>query len=187
VLRTQAATFRKTGDPATSLRGQTLLRVSGMAAGATLAAMGEVAAAHALPAGAPTPHLALIVVVTLALVSGLESAAVAALAGGAALDVLAFRPLGLTAFGLLLVGGATSAVASPLTGMRRTVGLLGVVPAAIVLGLPAAVGSPMVVDVVDAARRMLPGAVIDLTLALPLGFVGLVLRRRLAKEAAPSH
>jgi rod shape-determining protein MreD len=187
VLRTQAATFRETGDPATSLRGQTLLRVTGMAAGATLAAMVEVAVAHALPPGAPRPHLALIVVVTLALVSGLESTAIAALAGGAALDVLAFRPLGLTASGLLLVGGATAAVASPLTGMRRTVGLVAVVPAAIVLGLLAAVGSPMAVDAVDAVRGLLPGAATDLALALPLGFVGLAVRRHLAKEAAPSH
>ena len=187
MLRTQAATFPKSGDSATSLRGHALLRVSGIAAGATLAAMVEVAVAHALPPGAPRPHLALIAVVTLALVSGLESTAIAALAGGAALDVLAFRPLGLTAFGLLLVGGATSAVASPLTGLRRTVGLVAVVPAAIVLGLPAAVGSPMAVDAVDAVRGMLPGAALDLTLALPLVFVGLAVRRRLAKEAAPSH
>jgi rod shape-determining protein MreD len=185
VLRTQAA-LPKTGDPATSLRGQTLLRASASAAAATLAATVELAVAHALPADAARPHLVLIVVVTLALVSGLESTALAAVAGGAAVDVLAFRPLGLTAFALLLVGGATSAVAAPLTGMKRTVGLVAVVPATIVLRLPAAVSSPTAVDVVEAAWRMLPGAALDLILALPLVLVGLALRRRQAKEAAPS-
>jgi hypothetical protein len=64
---------------------------------------------------------------------------------------------------------------------------VAVVPAAIVLGLPAALSSPTAVDVVEAARRMLPGAALDLSLALPLVLVGLALRRRLAKEAAPSH
>jgi hypothetical protein len=170
----------------TSLRTRTLLRFLVVVGAATLAAILELAVARALPAGAPRPHVALIVVSVVAVVGGLEMTAVAALAGGLALDALAFRPLGVTPLGLLLAGGATAALASPFAGVKRTVGLAAVVPADIGLGLAALLDSPGV-NAAQAAWRLAPGAALDLSLACPLAALGLALRRRAATEVAPSQ
>ena len=85
------------------------------AVGATVAALFELTVTTYLRVGGVQPHLVLVLAVIVTIAVGLEAGLVWAFVGGLALDVLAQRPLGSTAFALLLcVGGASSSVASSL-------------------------------------------------------------------------
>jgi cell shape-determining protein MreD len=184
VLRPQAESLRRTGDAGVALRSQTVVRVCALAATAVVAATVEVAVAHVMPAG-PKPQVVLVLVAALAIVGRLEPAALAAVAGGAALDVVTFRPLGASAFALLLAAAAVAGVASPLAGMKRSVAVVAVVPGAILAGVPGALNSQS--ELTDVAWRLLPGGLLDVALALPLVVLGLAIRRRTAKDAEPSQ
>ena len=78
------------------------------AVGATVAALFELTVTTYLRVGGAQPHLVFVLGVIVTIAVGLEAGLVWAFVGGLALDVLAQRPLGSTAFALLLcVGGAS--------------------------------------------------------------------------------
>ncbi len=78
------------------------------AVGATVAALFELTVTTYLRVGGVQPHLVLVLAITVTIAVGLDAGLVWAFVGGLALDVLAQRPLGSTAFALLLcVGGAS--------------------------------------------------------------------------------
>ena len=78
------------------------------AVGAVVTALVELTVTPYLRIGSAQPHPVLVLAVIVTIAVGLEAGLVWAFVGGLALDVLAQRPLGSSAFALLLcVGGAS--------------------------------------------------------------------------------
>ena len=88
------------------------------AVGATVAALFELTVGPYLVVGDAQPHLVLVGTVVVTIVVGLEPGLVWAFVGGLALDVLADRPLGSTAFALLLCAGGASIIGRLLARIR---------------------------------------------------------------------
>ena len=112
-----------------STRSMTLLLA---AVGATVMALLELTVGPYLRVGTSQPHLVLVLGVIVTVAIGLEAGLAWAFVGGLVLDVLAQRPLGSTAFALLLcVGGAVSArpTRRPSPGRRPDPGHLPAEPA----------------------------------------------------------
>ena len=94
------------------------------AVGATLTALLELSVGPYLRVGTAQPHLVLVVGIVVTVALGLEAGLVWAFVGGLALDVLVPRPLGSTAFALLLCMGATAVLARYLVRFRLLVPIL---------------------------------------------------------------
>ena len=91
------------------------------AVGATFVALVELTVGPYLRVGGAQPHLVLVVGIIVTVAMGLETGLVWAFIGGSALDVLAQRPLGSTAFALLLCTGATDILARIFVRVRPLV------------------------------------------------------------------
>lgn len=159
----------------------------------TLAAVGSVAAALLelslwpyISIGGAHPHLVLIYVVILSVALGLDAGLAAAFIGGLAIDLLAPRPIGSTAFVLLLCAGGAVGMARLLAPVRY----LAPIPIAFVLSLfysvtlaalYQALGGP--IDLSIPLPTLLPGAVYDAVIAGVVGPLAVALRvRRLEAE-----
>ena len=159
----------------------------------TLAAVGSVVAAILelslwpyVSVGGGHPHLVLVYVVILSVALGLDAGLTAAFVGGLAIDLLAPRPIGSTAFVLLLSAGLAVALARVLAPIRY----VSPIPIAFVLSLfysvtlavlYRALGGP--VDLTDPLSTLLPGAIYDTILAGLIGPLAVALRvRRLEAE-----
>ncbi|HSG85224.1 MAG TPA: rod shape-determining protein MreD [Candidatus Limnocylindrales bacterium] len=159
----------------------------------TLAAVGSVAAALLelslwpyISIGGAHPHLVLIYVVILSVALGLDAGLAAAFIGGLAIDLLAPRPIGSTAFVLLLCAGGAVGMARLLAPVRY----LAPIPIAFVLSLfysvtlaalYQALGGP--IDLSNPLPTLLPGAVYDAVIAGVVGPLAVALRvRRLEAE-----
>src|SRR5258707_2587060 len=101
-----------------STRSMTLLLA---AVGATVTALLELTIGPYLRVGIAEHHLVLVVGILVTLTIGIEAGLVWAFVGGLVLDVLAQRPLGSTAFALLLCLGAASLLGHLLTRIRQLV------------------------------------------------------------------
>jgi rod shape-determining protein MreD len=97
------------------------------AVGAAVAALLEVTIAQRIHFADATPQLVLVVAILLTLIVGLEEGMAWAFVGGVFLDLLAFRPLGSTVFGLLVVVGLAAAVSPILARVRFASSLVGIV------------------------------------------------------------
>jgi rod shape-determining protein MreD len=154
--------------------------------GAVVAAVLELSLWPYLSIGGAHPHLVLVYVVILATTLDLDAAAAAGFAGGLALDLLAPRPLGSSAFALLVVAGLAVALARLLVQVRYVAPIvivfgLSFVYSLIVAVLVGALGGGIVID--DAAATLLPGVVYDTVLAALVGPLAVALRvRRLEQE-----
>jgi rod shape-determining protein MreD len=142
------------------------------AVGATVTALLELTIGPYLRVGNAEPHLVLVVGIVVTLTLDIEAGLVWAFVGGLVLDVLAQRPLGSTAFALLLCLGAAALLGRVFARLRQIVPI----PAAFVLSILysmtlfvafRALGGLAVVP--DPVARILPGAVFDLVLATLLG------------------
>lgn len=142
------------------------------AVGATVTALLELTVGPYLRIGIAQPHLVLVLGIVVTVAVGLEAGLVWAFVGGLVLDVLAQRPLGSTAFALLLCIGATSVIGRIFVRLRPVVPIL----ATILLGL----GYSMIlfvafnalrapIAVVDPVALVLPSAVYDVVLAAVIG------------------
>ena len=142
------------------------------AVGATVTALLELTVGPYLRIGIAQPHLVLVLGIVVTVAVGLEAGLVWAFVGGLVLDVLAQRPLGSTAFALLLCMGATSVIG------RIVVHLRPVVP--IVATILLSVGYSMIlfvafnalrtpIPVVDPVALVLPSAAYDVVLAALIG------------------
>src|SRR6476661_6128067 len=94
------------------------------AVGATVTALLELTVGPYLRFGIAQPHLVLVVGIVVTVAIGLEAGLVWAFVGGLVLDVLAQRPLGSTAFALLLCMGATAVLARLLARFRPIVPII---------------------------------------------------------------
>src|SRR6266496_140569 len=91
---------------------------------ATVAAIVELTVTPYLRVGDAQPHLVFVLAVVWTVAVGLDSGLVWAFVGGLALDTLAQRPLGSTAFALLIVVGATAVLGRSLVHIRPIVTII---------------------------------------------------------------
>jgi rod shape-determining protein MreD len=153
---------------------------------ATVAAMFESTITQYLRVGdGAQPHLVFVLAVIWTVAAGLDSGLVWAFVGGIALDTLAQRPLGTTAFALLIVVGATSAIARPLARLRPIVAIIATALLSLVYSMtlvllfsvlrpPAALTDPL--------RIVLPSVAYDVLVAAILGPLIVSIRDRFADE-----
>lgn len=156
------------------------------AVGAVIAAVIELSLWPYIAIAGAHPHLTFVYVVVLAVVLGLEVGATAGFVGGLALDLLAPRPLGSTAFALLIAVALAVALARLLVQVRLIapiliVFVLSFVFSLVVAGLYAALGEGIAID--DPIRTLLPGAIYDTLIAAVIGPLAIAFRaRRLEQE-----
>ncbi len=153
------------------------------AVGATVTALLELTIGPYLRVGNAEPHLVLVLGIVVTLALDVEAGLVWAFVGGLVLDVLAQRPLGSTAFALLLCLGAAALLGRLFVRLRQIVPI----PAAFVLSLLYsmtlfvafnALAAPIPVD--DPLGRVLPGAVFDLVVATLIGPLAISIHDRRA-------
>jgi rod shape-determining protein MreD len=150
-------------------RSMTLLLA---AVGSTVMALMELTVGPYLRFGLAEPHLVLVLGIVVTVAIGLEAGLVWAFVGGLVLDVLAQRPLGSTAFALLLCTGATAVLGRLLVRLRPVVPILATVLLSLTYSMIlylafTSLGSP--IPVTDPVGILLPGAVYDAVLAALIG------------------
>jgi rod shape-determining protein MreD len=155
------------------------------AIGATVAALLEVTVIPYLQVGTAYPHPVLVVGVILALVVGIEVGLVWAFVGGLVLDVLAPRPLGSSAFALLIAIGGASVLGAVLSRLRPIAPVIAVVAFSFVysmtlFALLGALRQPFPVD--DPVGMLLPGVLYDGALAVLIGPLAVAIHDRRAEQ-----
>jgi rod shape-determining protein MreD len=154
----------------------------------TLAAVGAVVAALLqstvvpyLQIGGARPDLVLIYAVIVTVVVGIDHGLAAAFFGGLAIDVLAPRPIGSTAFVLLLVVGGAAVIGRLLARGRAlstvvAVFVLAIVGPLVFLVVYGALRGPIPVD--DPLLSVIPDAVYSTVIAALAGPAAVALHRR---------
>jgi rod shape-determining protein MreD len=142
------------------------------AVGATVAALIELTVVPYLRVGDAHPHLVLVLGVIWTVASGIEGGLVWAFVGGLVVDVLAQRPLGSTAFALLVATGGAAVLAELLARLRPlvpviAVAILSLVYSMTLFALIGALRTP--VPDPDPVRTLMPGVAYDTALAILLG------------------
>jgi rod shape-determining protein MreD len=142
------------------------------AVGAVVTALIELTVTPYLRIGSAQPHPVLVIGVIVAIAVGLEAGLAWAFVGGLALDVLAQRPLGSSAFAVLLCIGGASILARSLVRLRPIVPifavfLLSIAYSMILFGIFGALGTPPPAP--DPFLAVLPGAIYDAVLAAFIG------------------
>ena len=155
------------------------------AVGATVAALLELSVGPYLRVGTSQPHLVLVLSVVVTVALGLEAGLAWGFMGGLVLDVLAQRPLGSTAFALVLCVGGGYILTRLVSRLRPIVP----VPATFVLSLVYSMtlflafnALRATIPVADPASAILPGAIYDTVLAALLGPASIALHDRRAHE-----
>jgi len=154
------------------------------AVGATAAALIELTVVPYLRVGDAYPHLVLVLGVIWTVASGLEGGLVWAFVGGLVLDVLAQRPLGSTAFALLVAVGGAAVITRLLSRVRPLVPILAVAVLSLVYSMTlfvllGALRTP--VPDVDPITTLLPGAAYDTVLAVLAGPLVVAIHDRLTE------
>jgi rod shape-determining protein MreD len=158
------------------------------AIGAVTMALLELTVGPYLRIGAAQPHLVLVTGIVVTEAIGLDAGLVWAFIGGLALDALADRPLGSTAFALLLCVGATDVLGRILPRFRPIVPiiatvLLSLAYSMILFAALNALDRP--IPVADPISFVLPSAVYDVVLAALIGPLAVLVHdRRIEPERA---
>jgi rod shape-determining protein MreD len=152
---------------------------------ATVAAIVELTITPYLRVGDAQPHLVFVLAVVWTVAVGLDSGLVWAFVGGLVLDTLAQRPLGSTAFALLIVVGATGAITRTLVRIRPVVAII----ATLLLSLVYSMTLLMLFSVLrppstlaDPLRIVGPSVLYDVIVAAVLGPLAVSLRDRFVDE-----
>lgn len=162
------------------------MTLTSIAVGAVVGAVLELSLWPYLQVSGAHPHIVFIYVVVVGMVLGLDAGLTGAFVGGLALDLLAPRPLGSTAFALLVCAGAAVVLARLLVQLRYVAPILAVfllsfVYSLTVILLYSALSGP--VSMPDPLATLLPGAVYDAVLATAVAPLAVALRaRRLEQE-----
>ncbi len=155
------------------------------AVGAVVAALFETSLAPFLQFGGAQPDLLLVIAVIWTMIVGLEGGMAWAFVGGLTIDLLGTDPLGSTAFALLVSVGV-AALAGRFMGPARLAGpvllvfVLSIVESLVLYVLVEALQGP--VPVPDLASLVVPRAIYNTVLALPLTAVAVLIRRRRETE-----
>jgi rod shape-determining protein MreD len=142
------------------------------AIGATVVAVLDVTLARYLTIGSATPHLLLVLGVIWSIAAGIEGGVAWAFVGGLVLDSLLGRPLGSTAFALLVAVGGARLIAQPMARLRVVAPIIAVPIFSLVYSMLILVlGSTGqgAGTVADPLPLFLPGAGYDAVLGLFLG------------------
>ena len=156
------------------------------AVGAVVTALIELSVAPYLRIGDAQPHPVLVLGVILAIAVGVEAGLAWAFVGGLALDVLAQRPLGSTAFALLVCIGGASILARSFARLRPIVPIgavfvLSLGYSMILFVAFSALGTPL--PVADPFGTVFPSAVYDAVLAAIVGPLAIAVHdRRMEQE-----
>jgi rod shape-determining protein MreD len=142
------------------------------AVGATVTALLELSVGPYLRVGTSQPHLVLVLGVIVTIAIGLEAGLAWGFIGGLVLDVLAQRPLGSTAFALLVCAGGAYLLARVVARLRAALPI----PATFLLSLLYSMmlfvafnALRATIPVADPAAAIVPGAVYDAVLAAIVG------------------
>ncbi len=155
------------------------------AVGAVVTALLELSVGPYLRIGDAQPHLVLVLAVIVTIAFGFETGLVWAFVGGLALDVLAQRPLGSTAFALLLCVGGASLLARSFIRLRPIVPIgavfvLSIGYSMILFAAFSVLGSPLPVS--DPLGAVIPGAIYDAVLAAIIGPLTIAVHDRRAEQ-----
>ena len=156
------------------------------AVGATVMAVLELTVGPYLRIGDAQPHLLLVMGIIVTVAVGFEAGLVWAFVGGLVLDAIAQRPLGSTAFALLLSVGATAVIGRLFTRLRPIVPILATILVSLAYSMilflafnalraPIPVPSPM--DLV------IPSAIYDVVLAALIGPLAISIHDRRAGDS----
>ena len=154
------------------------------AVGATMTALVELTVGPYLRFGTAQPHLVLVLGIVVTVAIGLEAGLVWAFVGGLALDVLAQRPLGSTAFALLLCMGATAVLAQLLVRVRPIVPVLATLLLSLFYSMTLYVAFNALrtpIPVADPIAVLVPGVVYDTILAALIGPLAISIHDRRAE------
>jgi rod shape-determining protein MreD len=156
------------------------------AIGATVTALVEVTLAPYIAVGAAAPHPVLVGAVIWTIAAGIDRGISWAFVGGLVLDSLLGRPLGVSAFALLVAVGGAALLARPFPRLRLVAPVVAVpifsfVNSMLILALTAAARPGAAVP--DPVALLLPGVIYDALLGMFLGpIVVLMHDRRVATE-----
>ena len=156
------------------------------AIGATVMAVMELTVGPYLQVGTTQPHLVLVVGIVVTVAAGLEAGLVWAFVGGLVLDVLAQRPLGSSAFALLLCMGATAVLARFLVRIRFLVPIVATFVLSLAYSMILFVTFNALsarIPVSDPVSVLLPTVIYDTVLAALIGPLAVSIHdRRLDQE-----
>jgi rod shape-determining protein MreD len=157
------------------------------AALAVVAALAEFTIVPHMRIGDAVPHLVLVFGVIWAITGGLEAGMVWAFIGGLALDILGLRPLGVSAFSLLLAIGLASVVGGFLGRVRIIAPVIATAIASPVYSMLLLVTTAALTSAALSAHAfdsVVPSAVYDIVLAAIAGplTVAIVARRQAAER-----
>lgn len=155
------------------------------AVGATAAALFELSVGPYLRVATTQPHLVLVLGVILTVGVGLEAGLAWGFVGGLVLDVLAQRPLGSTAFALLLCVGGAFVLSRLVARLRPVITILATFLLSLLYSMTLFLAFNALratIPVADPAGAILPGAVYDAVLAALVGPLAIVFHDRRAEE-----
>ena len=155
------------------------------AVGATVTALLELTVGPYLRVESTQPHLVLVLGVVVTVALGLEAGLAWGFLGGLVLDVLAQRPLGSTAFALLLCVGVASVLGRLVTRLRPVVPILATFVLSLVYSMTLFVAFNALratIPFADPSGVILPGAVYDMVLAALIGPLAVAIHDRRADE-----
>jgi rod shape-determining protein MreD len=157
------------------------------AALAVVAALAEFTIVPYLRIGDAIPHLVLVFGVVWAIAGGLEAGLVWAFVGGLALDILGQRPLGASAFALLIAIGIASLIGGFLGRVRIIAPVIATAVASPIYTMLLLITTTALTSAVLAAAAfdtVIPSAVYDVILAAIVGplAVAIVMRRQSAER-----
>ncbi len=155
------------------------------AVGAVVTALIELTVAPYLRIGTAQPHPVLVMAVIVTIAFGLEAGLVWAFVGGLALDVLAQRPLGSTAFALLICVGGAWLIARSLSRVRPIVPIgavfvLSIGYSMILFVTFGALG--VAIPVADPLNAVLPSAAYDAVIGAIVGPLTVAIHDRRAEQ-----
>ena len=139
---------------------------------ATVAALLESTVTQYVRVGDAQPHLVFVLAVVTTVAAGLDTGLVWAFVGGIALDTLGPRPLGTTAFALLIAVGATSLIARSLNRIRPVVAIIATALLSLVYSMTLVVLFSVLrppAALTDPLRLLLPRVLYDVIAAAVIG------------------
>jgi rod shape-determining protein MreD len=142
------------------------------AVGATVTALLELSVGPYLRVESTQPHLVLVLGVVVTVALGLEAGLAWGFLGGLILDILAQRPLGSTAFAMLLCVGAAYVLSRLVTRLRPVVPIPATFLLSLVYSMSLFVAFNALratIPVADPAAAIVPGAIYDAVLAALIG------------------
>jgi len=152
---------------------------------ATVAAIVESTITPYLRVGDAQPHLVFVLAVVWTVAVGLDGGLVWAFVGGLALDTLEQRPLGTTAFALLIAVGITAALARPLHRIRPVVAIIATALLSLLYSMTLIVLFSVLrpaAALTDPLRFIAPGVVYDVILAAIFGPLAVSIHDRFAQD-----